>query len=178
MQAVLGLGAVLVAPGYALVSLLFPRRAPGAGLFEDRGGRISPGERFVLSVGASVCLVPLVGLGLVLLSFGATTSLFQFSIGAMTVLLAFVAAGRRLEVSPAERFSPLRAPESGTRPCRWSGDEHIVLQQETKLKMLKQRNCLGSRCIQELVNRSHVLQDLGATGHSFQSLRSPLGGFL
>lgn len=108
MQAVLGLGAVLVAPGYALVSLLFPRRASEAGLFEDREGRISPGERFVLSVGVSVCLVPLVGLGLVLLSFGATTSLFQLSIGVTTVLLAFVAAGRRLEVPPAERFSPLR----------------------------------------------------------------------
>jgi uncharacterized membrane protein len=108
VQAVLGLGAMLIAPGYALVSLLFPRRASEAGLFEDRGGRISPGERLVLAVGVSVCLVPLIGLGLILLSFGATTGLFQLSIGATTVILTFVAAGRRLGVPPAERFSPLR----------------------------------------------------------------------
>ena len=108
LQAVLGLGAVLIAPGHALVSLLFPRRSSEAGLFEDRGGRISPGERLVLAVGASVCLVPLVGLGLVLLSFGATTGLFQLSIGATTVLLTVAAAGRRLRVPPVERFSPVR----------------------------------------------------------------------
>ena len=39
-----------------------------------------------------------------------------------------------------------------------SGGEHVVLQQKLKVKMLKQRNCLGSRCIQELVDRSYVLQ--------------------
>ncbi|MFT4904083.1 MAG: hypothetical protein ACI8UR_000632, partial [Natronomonas sp.] len=31
-------------------------------------------------------------------------------------------------------------------------------------------NCLGSRCIQELVDRSYVLQGFGAAGHSFQTL--------
>ncbi|KAA9395872.1 DUF1616 domain-containing protein [Haloarcula sp. CBA1130] len=108
VQAVLGLGAVLIAPGYALVSLLFPRCAPETGLFDDCGGRIAPGERLVLAIGVSICLVPLLGLGLVLLSFGATTGLFQFSIGVTTVLLSVVAAGRRLRVPPAERFSPMR----------------------------------------------------------------------
>ncbi|EMA21603.1 DUF1616 domain-containing protein [Haloarcula marismortui] len=132
VQAVLGLAAVLIAPGYALVSLLFPRRASEAGLFEDRGGRISPGERLVLSVGVSICLVPLVGLGLVLLSYGATTGLFQFSIGATTVLLTVAGAARRLRVPPAERFSPLRWVTSARfraslRPSGGVGALHVLL---------------------------------------------------
>ena len=51
-----------------------------------------------------------------------------------------------------------------------SGGEHVVLQQKLKIKMLKQRNCLGSRCIQELVDRIYILQGFGAGGHSFQTL--------
>ena len=50
------------------------------------------------------------------------------------------------------------------------GGEHVVLQQKLEVKVLKQRNCLGSRCIQELVDRSYVLQGFGAGGHSFQTL--------
>ncbi|EMA08835.1 Protein of unknown function [Haloarcula vallismortis] len=108
LQAILGLGAVPIAPGHALVFLLFPRRASGAGPFEDQVGRISPGERLVLAVAVSICLVPLVGLGLVLVSFGVTTGLFQLSTGVTTVLFTVAAAGRRLRMPPAERFTPLR----------------------------------------------------------------------
>ena len=50
------------------------------------------------------------------------------------------------------------------------GGEHVVLQQKIEVKVLKQRNCLGSRCIQELVDRSYVLQGFGAGRHSFQTL--------
>lgn len=132
VRAALGLGAVLIAPGYALVSLLFPRRSSGAGLFEDRGGRISPGERLVLAVGVSVCVVPLLGLGLVLLSVGATTELFQPVIGATTVLLTVAAAGRRLRVPPAERFSPMGWVTSAwsrasLRPASGVGALHVLL---------------------------------------------------
>jgi len=108
-QAFLGLGAVLIAPGYALVALLFPSGAPETdGLFNDRAGRISAGERLVLAIGISVCLVPLVGLGLVLLSLGASTGLYQLSIGGTTVLLTVAAVIRRLRVSKDERFNPIR----------------------------------------------------------------------
>jgi len=51
-----------------------------------------------------------------------------------------------------------------------SGGEHVVLQQKLKIKVLKQRNCLGSRCIQELVDRIYVPQGFGAGGHSLQTL--------
>ncbi|WP_058991932.1 DUF1616 domain-containing protein [Haloarcula sp. CBA1127] len=105
----LGLGAVLVAPGYALVALLFPRgSSESGGLFDNREGRISTGERLLLAVGSSVCIVPLLGLGLILGSLGATTGSYQLSIGVTTVLLTFAATIRRLQVPPDVRFSPLR----------------------------------------------------------------------
>ncbi|MUV48286.1 DUF1616 domain-containing protein [Haloarcula sp. CBA1122] len=105
----LGLGAVLVAPGYALVALLFPRgSSESGGLFDNREGRISAGERLLLAVGSSVCIVPLLGLGLVLGSLGATTGSYQFAISVTTVLLTFAATIRRARVPSNVRFSPLR----------------------------------------------------------------------
>ena len=59
-----------------------------------------------------------------------------------------------------------------------SGGEHVVLQQELEVELFKQRHCLGSRDIQEVLYRSYVLQGVGTAGHSFQTLRPPLGGFL
>lgn len=49
-----------------------------------------------------------------------------------------------------------------------SGGERIVLQQKVELEMPQQWYCLGSRDIREVVYRSHVLQDVGAAGHSCQ----------
>jgi uncharacterized membrane protein len=105
----LGFGAVLIAPGYALITLLFPRGSSGPDeFFDSRDGRISAGERIVLAVGTSVCIVPLLGLGLVLLSLDGTTGSYQLTIGATTVLLTIAATIRRLQVPSDERFSPLR----------------------------------------------------------------------
>ncbi|SEP30391.1 hypothetical protein SAMN05216388_10726 [Halorientalis persicus] len=59
-----------------------------------------------------------------------------------------------------------------------SGGEHVVFQEKLELKMVEQRYCFGSRRIQEVVYRSYVLQGVGTVGHSFQTLRPPLGGFL
>jgi hypothetical protein len=56
--------------------------------------------------------------------------------------------------------------------------EHVVFQQKLELKMLEQWYRLGRRRIQEVVDRSYVLQGVGAGGHSFQVLRTPLEGFL
>ncbi|AUG49255.1 hypothetical protein BVU17_16920 [Haloarcula taiwanensis] len=108
-RVVLGLVAVLIAPGYALTALLFPRgSAESDGSFDNWGGRISTGERCVLAVGTSVCIVPLLGLGVVLISPGETTGPYQLSIGVTTVVLTIAAAIRRLRVPADESFSPLR----------------------------------------------------------------------
>jgi hypothetical protein len=58
------------------------------------------------------------------------------------------------------------------------GGEHVVLQEKLELKMFEQRYCLGRRRIQEVVDRSYVLEGGGAGGHSFQALQPLLGGFL
>jgi hypothetical protein len=51
-----------------------------------------------------------------------------------------------------------------------SGGEHVVLQEKPELKMLKQRYCLGSRDIQEVVYRSYVLQGCACVGHTSRTL--------
>ena len=51
-----------------------------------------------------------------------------------------------------------------------SGGEHVVLQQELEVEMFKQRHCLGSRDIQEVLYRSYVLQGCGCAGHTFRTL--------
>lgn len=108
-RVLLGLGAVLIAPGYALIALLFPRGSSETdGSFGNWERRISTGERFVLAVGSSVCIVPLLGLGVVLVSSSGTTGPYQLSIGVTTVLLTIAATIRRLRVPSDERFSPLR----------------------------------------------------------------------
>ena len=52
-----------------------------------------------------------------------------------------------------------------------SGGEHIVLQQKPGGEMLKQRYCLGRHDIQEVVDRSDVLQGLGVVGHNSHALQ-------
>ena len=50
------------------------------------------------------------------------------------------------------------------------GGEHVVLQQKLELKMFEQRYCLGSRDIQEVVDRSHILQGCACVGHTSRTL--------
>jgi uncharacterized membrane protein len=100
----LGFPAVLFAPGYGLVAVLFARRR----LLDRESNQahgVSPLERLVLAVGLSVCLVPLFGIGLIYLSM-LRPSTFLRTTGAVTVLLTIAAAGRRLLLPPHERFVP------------------------------------------------------------------------
>jgi hypothetical protein len=71
------------------------------------------------------------------------------------------------------------AVEEATKEIWWlvnscspprSGGEHVVIQQELELKVLEQRYCLGSRDIQEVVYRIHILQGWGCAGHTFRTL--------
>jgi len=50
------------------------------------------------------------------------------------------------------------------------GGEHVVLKQKREVQMLKQRNCLGGRDIQEVVYRSYIVQGCGCAGHTFRTL--------
>lgn len=125
VRAVLGFLAVLLAPGYALVSALFPRRRGAPGLFPEIGrgggsdtvpgdgagdspetGAVTVVERLVLAVGLSVCLVPLIGLGVHFGPVEIRSETFLGAVGTATVTLAAVAAVRRFLVPPDVRFTP------------------------------------------------------------------------
>ena len=109
----IGVVAVLFAPGYALVSALFPDRrleSPFFGSIEHRSNGsdavVTVLERVVLAVGLSVCMVPLIGLGLNYLPGGVHSSAFLKGVGITTVLLTGIAAARRYSLPPQQRFNP------------------------------------------------------------------------
>ncbi|MEF8915562.1 DUF1616 domain-containing protein [Natronomonas sp.] len=117
-RVLLGALAVLFAPGYALVAVLFPGRSTGTDVFRRLEGGVELEsrtvtllERLVLAVGLSVCMVPLIGVGLHYTS-GISPSSFLGTIGVMTTLLAVAAGIRRYRVSPKDRFNPrlIRGP--------------------------------------------------------------------
>ena len=105
LRIILGIPFILFFPGYALVSALFPRRKDLDGL-----------ERLALSLGLSLAVVPLVGLGLNYTPFGirlypVTLSLFLFMLG-----MTAVAQRRRAGLPFEERFRisfSIRVPSWG-----------------------------------------------------------------
>ena len=108
-----GLVAILFAPGYALVSSLFPKKNSQTAIFEDirivmahPEGRVTAVERLLLAIGLSVGLVPLIGLGLDYSPRGIDSSRLLISTGAVTIVLTLAATVRRLRMPPAERFDP------------------------------------------------------------------------
>ena len=100
----LGFLFIFFVPGYALTAALFPRG-------ETIGSRTPEGlvpsalERVVLSVGLSLALVPLVSLGLTLVSQPIGPRSVLLSLGTLTIAVLIVAAVRRLRTLPRERFS-------------------------------------------------------------------------
>lgn len=112
-RTVAGLVAVLFAPGYALVAALFPYRNSSSGLFEDiraevtgDGSNVTVVERLLLSVGLSVCIVPLLGLAIEFTQLEIRTPVFLGAIGVTTILLTIFAAIRRQQVPDWQRFNP------------------------------------------------------------------------
>jgi uncharacterized membrane protein len=111
---VVGLVFVLFVPGYALVAALFPSHAPqvggwrGGGLTDrasDVVDRVSGVDRFVLSFGLSVLIVPLIALFLSFLSIPLEAWSLLQTIAAVSIGLAVVAAVRRLRLPADERYA-------------------------------------------------------------------------
>lgn len=106
-----GLVFLLFAPGYAIVSALFPegrssKRASDGIKTKDlpSGGSIGGLERLVLSVGLSVAIVPLVALGLNFTTFGIRLAPVIVSLLVIVVSLLMIAAYRRQALSSEDRF--------------------------------------------------------------------------
>lgn len=109
----IGFLAVLFAPGYALVSALFPRRRTGHGVFPDfDDGRfpdvedVTIVERLLLAVGLSVCLVPLIGLAIHFSPWAIRPTTLLGFVGSTTVTLSVIGAARRFLVPRDVRFTP------------------------------------------------------------------------
>lgn len=94
VRIVLGLPLVLFLPGYALIALLFPRKAD-----------LDAIERIALSFGLSIAVVPLIGLGLNYTPFGIRLSPVLFSLSVVTIALALGACWRRRKVVSSEEFA-------------------------------------------------------------------------
>lgn len=99
LRVVVGLAFVLFAPGYALVAALFPERG------DDDDGGIDGLERAVLSFGASIAVVPLVGLVVNFTPWGITLAPVVVSLAALTLALTVLAGVRRARVVPERRFA-------------------------------------------------------------------------
>jgi uncharacterized membrane protein len=123
LTAVFGLAFVTFAPGYALVAAVFPESGVTSG--GQRGGGVLKGfsggaprpeqesdergiggvERFVLSVGLSLAIVPLVGMWMDATGRPLRPVPVVSAVGAVTLVLLAVATVRRLRLPAEDRFT-------------------------------------------------------------------------
>ena len=112
-RAALGLPLILFLPGYALVTAAFPRTAQGAGPGRRRfagatEGALSAVERFQLSFGASVAVLPVLGVVHAAWDPAYGASALLGGLSTLVVVGLLVGVVRRLRVPPGDRvrFSP------------------------------------------------------------------------
>ncbi|MHC1624630.1 MAG: DUF1616 domain-containing protein, partial [Methermicoccaceae archaeon] len=94
IRILLGIMFVLFFPGYSLVAALFPRD-------DDLDGI----ERFALSIGLSVAVVPLLGLLLNYAPWGIRLNPILFALSTFTILCILIAVYKRALLPEEERFS-------------------------------------------------------------------------
>lgn len=111
LRPLLALPLLFFVPGYALLGVLFPRRGAthageelAAGDSPVDGAQIDLPERLALSVGASVALLPLVGLALTLGGWPLTPSTAVHALGGFAVVATAVGWLRRWRLPPEARF--------------------------------------------------------------------------
>lgn len=116
-RVVLAAPLVLFLPGYALVSVLYPdEKAGDRRPFDDpqsglqgtpsEGRGIGAIERFVLSIVASIALVPTVALVSTVTPWGIALRPVLAGLGSVTILLALFGIVARARCPAAARFSP------------------------------------------------------------------------
>jgi uncharacterized membrane protein len=102
----------LFLPGYAVVAALYPEKDRSLSQTTERPGTgstliygtVSPLERFAYSVGASIALVPLVGLAVNVAFGGLTAGSVTVSVSGITVVSAVVAGRRRAALRAEKRY--------------------------------------------------------------------------
>lgn len=99
IRTILGIPMVLFVPGYVLIVALFPGKYDLDGI-----------ERLALSLGLSIAVVPLLGLGLNFTPWGIRFGPIIATLILFTLSLLIIANFRRLELKADERFGiPLKA---------------------------------------------------------------------
>ncbi len=93
LRTILGIIMVLFIPGYALIAALFPGK-----------NDLDSIERLALSLGLSIAVVPLIGLGLNLTPFGIRLFPILSSLSIFTLVMCSIAYLRRLKLPENERF--------------------------------------------------------------------------
>jgi uncharacterized membrane protein len=124
LRVIFGVPLVLFLPGYVFIAALFP----GTGAASDQAGAtqwldngISGIERLVLSIGLSVVIVPLLGLLIHFSPWGLVLEPVIISIVMFIFAWTAIAAARRFQRPPDERFSvPVR---DWIRAARPDGDQ-------------------------------------------------------
>ncbi|UCG70966.1 MAG: DUF1616 domain-containing protein [Thermoplasmata archaeon] len=94
LRIVFGLPFLLFLPGYSLVSALWSKKTDLDGL-----------ERVALSLGLSIAMVPLIGLGLNYTPWGITLTSILISIFSLILILVGITWFRRSQLKPEERFT-------------------------------------------------------------------------
>lgn len=110
----IGIFFLLFLPGYTVVAALFPRADTESTsnsehesrlLMLDPRSSISRVERVLYSVGVSIAIVPLIGIGLDRFVGSLSPAVITLVISVFTVCTAVIAAKRRINVPMNERFS-------------------------------------------------------------------------
>lgn len=113
LRVAFGLAFLLFVPGYAIVAAVWPQASrenhnsadegrAGADELDESG--IDGIERVALSFGMSIALSPLVGFALNFTPFGIRLTPIVFAIGSFSLLATAIAAHRRWQLPPEERF--------------------------------------------------------------------------
>ena len=143
LRVVFGLPFVLFLPGYAFIAALFPEAGESpidtepdgdsetetdesgwAAGVRDRG--IDGIERVALSFGLSIAIVPLIGLVLNFTPWGIRLTPIMIAVSGFTIVAAVIAAVRRWELPPEERFSvPYREWLAAGRAELFEPDDRI-----------------------------------------------------
>jgi len=103
VRVVLAIPVILFIPGYILIAALFPKE-----------GDIEFMERIVLSVGISIAVVPLIGLGLNFTPWGIRLDPLVISLTVFSLVMILVAHYRRAILPPEKRFRILFSGIAGT----------------------------------------------------------------
>jgi uncharacterized membrane protein len=108
LRAVLGISFLLFFPGYMVMSALFPGK-----------NGIGEIERFALSIGLSLAVIPLLGFALNYTTWGVRLYPIIISLFIITLLLSIVSHYRRAKLPVEQKFNPsfsVKVPKWSTIP--------------------------------------------------------------